>query len=651
MPKIIRDGLVFSSSNSKDIEYNSSKNVLSLKTNNVQDTIDEVSSMINDVKNFAVEIDKSQITKDYVNKTISSKISENNKTMSSNYITKSEANSTYAKKTDLNNYATKSNISNLASKTDLNYYLKKTDASNYATKNDISNIASKTDLNNYAKKTDLSIYLKNTDLNNYATKTDLNAYSKKTDLNNYTTKTELSNTEKTINNKLKVKVSYYNCVADMKKDTFLSEGVHIVTLGYSYCNDTGGAKYYISKSIPTNRPYELLNNGLYAVMIIEPNNTVNVISLGMNRFGSADCSSILNKYISYKISSTLYFPSGAYLFKSPITVPKGLQLKIIGNTENYNKHDEYINSKNEAYSAYCESVLYFNTSTKDSTFITVSGGVNEFSVKNITFVSNSGRFSKKEYKERNSSAQHLYSYTSKVSNISCISNNSASLKIDTCKFIGFSGTAMTVTYNNNISNCIFKHCNLAINCVSSDLTINNCNISMGNNGIYTNKAYYIKIINVDISTLIMHGVYSTTPIGECRITGRITDIEYAAISFFSVITLSLDVFIMKCGSYYSGSDIKNITKNGDWDAKIAELKKASSICISYLSHAVIIYRGYRARLDPTIDKYASPCVHFCGIKWSNSIIIGMNGDERSNVKYFLDGSSKVSIYTCNQVIE
>ena len=46
MGKIIKNGKIYGSTNSKDIKYNPSKNVLSLKTNNVKDTIDKISEII-----------------------------------------------------------------------------------------------------------------------------------------------------------------------------------------------------------------------------------------------------------------------------------------------------------------------------------------------------------------------------------------------------------------------------------------------------------------------------------------------------------------------------------------------------------------------------------------------------------------------------
>ena len=50
MGKIIKNGKIYGSTNSKDIKYNPSKNVLSLKTNNVKDTIDKISEIIKNLK-------------------------------------------------------------------------------------------------------------------------------------------------------------------------------------------------------------------------------------------------------------------------------------------------------------------------------------------------------------------------------------------------------------------------------------------------------------------------------------------------------------------------------------------------------------------------------------------------------------------------
>lgn len=92
------------------------------------------------------------------------------------YLTKTDADTTYAKKTDLNNYLTTSNASTT--------YLNKTDAA--------STYAKKTDLSGYAASSTLSNYVTTANANStYLSKTDADTtYAKKTDVGNALTLTQ-----------------------------------------------------------------------------------------------------------------------------------------------------------------------------------------------------------------------------------------------------------------------------------------------------------------------------------------------------------------------------------------------------------------------------------------------------------------------------
>lgn len=553
--KIIKNGIVFASTNSADIYYDPSGNVLSPKTNNVQDAMNEVSKII---------------------KETTDKLS--------------------------------TNITN--------------------TKNDMSK--------NYAKKSELNGLLKNTDLSNYATKKDI---------------TSVSNS---INNSLKIKISYYNTVDDMKKDKSLVEGCSAITLGYYYCNDTGGAQYYILKTKPTNRPSILLNNGYYAVLKIRNDSVVNVISLGMDRWGSGDCSQVLNSFIALNINVILYFPGGTYKFNSPIKLPKGYVLRIYGETETYDKNLYYFSEKGDVWHPCCETVLFFNNTTKNTNFITLESA-SIFSANKITFLSKSGSFNNQEYSARKANKTHIYSYSIKTAGVVGIYSETSYAKINDCKFIGFSSAGVRLALNNSLDRCVFRNCNTAITCKSNNLNINNCDIMYCNSGIDTNNASKIDIKNICISNIVTFGIYSNNKasIGTCNISGKIMNIEYAGIKFFAVDCLKLDIYCMKCATYFSQSNDPNeITKDKNSDEKLLVLEKASAICIKYISHSIITYNGYRARLDSNIETFISPCVHFSGVKWVNTIIFGITGQERDNVCYMIDDTnSRISAYTTNRILE
>ena len=106
-----------------------------------------------------------------------------------NFITSATADSTYAKKTDLNNYAASSSLSNyLTTANASTTYLNKTDAaSTYAKKTDLSGYATNSTLSNYVTTaTANSTYLSKTDASStYLSKTDADTtYAKKTDVGN-----------------------------------------------------------------------------------------------------------------------------------------------------------------------------------------------------------------------------------------------------------------------------------------------------------------------------------------------------------------------------------------------------------------------------------------------------------------------------------
>lgn len=105
------------------------------------------------------------------------------------YLTKTDADSTYAKKTDLNGYATTANLNNYLTTSNAGTtYLNKTDAaSTYAKKTDLSGYAANSTLSNYVTTANAnSTYLNKTDASNtYLSKTDANTtYAKKTDVGN-----------------------------------------------------------------------------------------------------------------------------------------------------------------------------------------------------------------------------------------------------------------------------------------------------------------------------------------------------------------------------------------------------------------------------------------------------------------------------------
>lgn len=122
---------------------------------------------------------------------------------------------TKADKSELSNYATKTDLDHKADRSDFSYYATKNELDNKADKSELSSYATKDDLNNhqvdlsnYATKSDLDNKVDRSDLNEYAYETqkalsnkanssELDSYATKGDLDNKADKSELSNYAKT----------------------------------------------------------------------------------------------------------------------------------------------------------------------------------------------------------------------------------------------------------------------------------------------------------------------------------------------------------------------------------------------------------------------------------------------------------------------
>lgn len=98
---------------------------------------------------------------------------------------------TKADKSELSNYATKSDLDHKADRSDFSYYATKKELDNKADKSELSSYATKDDLNNH--QVDLSNYATKSDLDNKADRSDLSYYAPKYELDNKADKSELSN--------------------------------------------------------------------------------------------------------------------------------------------------------------------------------------------------------------------------------------------------------------------------------------------------------------------------------------------------------------------------------------------------------------------------------------------------------------------------
>lgn len=85
-------------------------------------------------------------------------------------------------------------------------------------------------------------------------------------------------------------------VNDMTDDTTIQNGQYLTTLGYYQLNDGGGAQYVSRNTPPQNKPYVVLNNNLYAELIID--NEITPLQVGAYGDGVHDDTAALKTCIN-----------------------------------------------------------------------------------------------------------------------------------------------------------------------------------------------------------------------------------------------------------------------------------------------------------------------------------------------------------------
>ena len=114
---------------------------------------------------------------------------------------------------------------------------------------------------------------------------------------------------------VKKKPYYFDNVENMKAATYLKVGDMVITLGYYETNDGGNSEYRIVDGNYTDNSgsYHQLDNNLFAELIIDDDNNINVKQFGAYGDGvHDDTEKIQNAIDNLQINQTLYIPSGNY---------------------------------------------------------------------------------------------------------------------------------------------------------------------------------------------------------------------------------------------------------------------------------------------------------------------------------------------------
>ena len=183
-----------------------------------------------------------------------------------------------------------------------------------------------------------------------------------------------------VENTLKKKPYYYNCVADMKADDALKIGDMVITLGYYTANDGGGAEYKIVNGNYTDDggSYHELENDLFAELInINEEKFINTkflnlaieesVANGIDNFNKIKI--ILEK--GYNLIFDNLYPFVNKQYSNNFNINR--TVKIIGESDNCGF--KFIDNVNENYyfnlengDFYCEKLI-FNNIGKNVVFI------------------------------------------------------------------------------------------------------------------------------------------------------------------------------------------------------------------------------------------------------------------------------------------
>lgn len=312
-------------------------------------------------------------------------------------------------------------------------------------------------------------------------------------------------------------IKIFDTINDLINDDSLITGDYCKTLGFNSINDGGSAEYIITnKSTNSDYLYVLTKNNLTAQYIIDKNNRINVISLGIQKEtqdskAMQDNACILEKYlVKYNSKKySFYFPSGDYYF-NPIHFinidSQALNIILEGESADINSY----NFKNT-------SNIYTNLQDFIYDKRTASNGI-KFFVKNLNI------FSKILYNfiptgvafgaETNTGAEynfyfysvliHGFEYGFKSPGYSCASSGGEFSSFSNCKY----GIYITLaSHLFSLKNSEFLYCanGIRLGHGGNPCEISNIHIAVGYLGADKDKIDYYKVIhckgNVIISNL------------------------------------------------------------------------------------------------------------------------------------------------------
>ncbi len=447
------------------------------------------------------------------------------------------------------------------------------------------------------------------------------------------------------------KIRFYDNVNAMKTDSKLNNNMVAITLGYYSTNDGGGGIYKIREKINSDVDnggnINEINNGKIAELI---NFSPNKYNINVNQWGilpnNQDISPRISKIFTdnpYTNDLILYFPSGTYIFNTPVTCSNN-SFTIIGdknlfipNIDEDNNCGTYFKIKSQPNSIFLDFV---------------ANNCFRVTIKNIGFISDAYSLNEDRSKLENDK-ENVYTETINTQSFSCLKLNYNSY-VENCYFNGFSDTAIISKSWNYINSCSFENCANIIK-TGIDSIISNIRFTHVKTGIIINGSANL-LSNIRGDSIYNHGIYFDNGNGNCR--GNCIDNLNLDFCYYSGVVLDGDGNTINSGVigrtavYYSGVEYNENT---------IELEKASAIYVKNVLNSslsdckVDCSLTYSFSLDGTLTeaqkKLKSPLVKI-GIESGtfNNFIFNLRGNNSLVEKSTTNPSSPLTLNEFKRVI-
>ena len=362
----------------------------------------------------------------------------------------------------------------------------------------------------------------------------------------------------------------------------------------------------------------------------------NAVTLGCKNDGSTDCSIVIQNILDNNGNIIIYFPVGTYRFDSSLYVRKDSSCQIIGET--FSNDTFYINT-NDIPVAKNGTVLWFNSSKTNISFINVQAGCISFRQKGICLYSKNGLFERdSDLNDRPYEPYNPYRYVSNISGQNGVSVvDCTKVEIDECAIIGFTSCGLALYTTNIVRDTYIRYCGIAIDLKNHDVSLYNTYITQCKGGVRASGGNTIFAYNIWIDQCVEYGVYKFGKLNGI-ITGLIDHCGYSGIRLDESDGLRLDLRIGRCGMYYADS-VEGIKGNS------SELGKSAFVKIGTCRHGEFTLSLYERSIgDDEINEYMLPKIVLAGTTWENVCVMGLNAEE--NYYIFSDTFSTGTNITC-----